>query len=209
MAEHAQPVPTAEGDGASLRARLGACTVAVIGCGGLGSNAAQMLVRSGIGRLVLADFDRVEPGNLDRQFFFRDQIGMLKTEALAANLHRIRPEVELVLVSERVTEDTLGEVVRGADAIIEAVDTAEAKAMIVNTCMRDIPDVPLVTASGLAGHGSTNDIVTRRLADNLYVVGDLTSDVRSGLPLLASRVTAAAAAEAHTAIRVLLGCPEP
>jgi len=194
---------------AELRARLRACTVAIIGCGGLGSNAAQMLVRSGIGRLVLVDHDRVEEDNLNRQFFFRDQIGMLKTEALAENLRRIQPDVDLSLMTERVSSQTLIELVRSADVIIEAVDTAEAKAMIMDVCTRDLPDVPLVTASGLAGHGSANAIVTERLSDNLYVVGDLTSDVRSGLALFASRVGVAAAAEAHMVVRLLLGYPEP
>ena len=195
--------------GAEVRARLAACTVAIIGCGGLGSNAAHMLVRAGIGRLILIDFDRVEEDNLNRQFFFRDQVGMLKTEALAESLRRIGYDSELVLATERVTGDTVKGLVRGADAIIEAVDTAEAKAMIIEACMRDLPDVPLVAASGLAGYDTINAIATERLADRLYVVGDLTSDTRTGLPLVAPRVCAAAAAQAHAVVRVLLGFPDP
>jgi sulfur carrier protein ThiS adenylyltransferase len=200
---------SAQFGGGDLRARLATCTVAIIGCGGLGSNAAQMLVRTGVGRLVLVDFDRVEEDNLNRQFFFRDQVGMLKTEALAENLRRIGLDVELLLVTERVTPATLVGLVRGADAIIEAVDTAETKAMIMDICTRDVPDIPLVTASGLAGFGSANAMVTERLAENVYVVGDLTSDVRAGLPLCASRVGAAAAAQAHVVVRILLGYQEP
>lgn len=194
---------------ADLRARLAACTVAIIGCGGLGSNAAQMLVRAGVGRLILIDFDRVEADNLNRQFYFRDQVGVPKTQALAENLRRIGFDVELVLVTERVSAATLVALVGDADVIIEAVDTAEAKAMIIDVCTRDLPGMPLVTASGLAGYGSANAIVSERLAENLYVVGDLTSDTRAGLPLVASRVCAAAAAEAHLVVRVLLGCPDP
>jgi sulfur carrier protein ThiS adenylyltransferase len=192
-----------------LRARLHACTVAIIGCGGLGSNVAEMLVRSGIGRLTLVDFDTVDERNLNRQFFFRDQIGMPKVIALAENLQRIRSDVRLDLVQDRVTPENLVGLVRGACAIVEAVDEAGVKAMIVNTCMAELPEVPLVTASGLAGYGSTNAIVTERMADNLYVVGDLTSDVRDGHPLFASRVMTAAAAQAHAVVRVLLGYREP
>ena len=194
--------------GAGLLARLGECTVAVIGCGGLGSNAAHCLVRAGIGGLILADFDRVEEENLNRQFFFRDQVGMPKTEALAENLRRIRPDVELVLVSERLTEANLLVAVRGADAIIEAVDTAETKAMIMNVCTEQLPGVPLAAASGLAGCGPADAIVTERLSENLWVIGDLTSDVRDGLPLVAPRVCVAAAAQAHAVVRVLLGLTE-
>ncbi len=83
-----------------------------------------------------------------------------------------------------------------------------SKADIVRVCASDLPRIPVVTASGLAGYGPANDIVTERLAENLLVVGDLTSDVRDGLSLLASRVTVAAAHEAHAVIRLLLGCGE-
>jgi sulfur carrier protein ThiS adenylyltransferase len=201
-------VPSAALDSES-RARLHGCTVAIIGCGGLGSNVAEMLVRSGVGRLTLVDFDTVDERNLNRQFFFRDQIGMPKVIALAENLQRIRSDVRLDLVQDRVTPENLVGLVRGACAIVEAVDEAGVKAMIVNTCLAELPDIPLVTASGLAGYGSTNAIVTERMADGLYVVGDLTSDVRDGHPLFASRVMAAAAAQAHAVVRVLLGYREP
>jgi len=191
------------------RAPLRCATVAIIGCGGLGSNVAAMLVRSGVGSLVLIDFDRVEEDNLNRQLFFQDDIGRFKAEAIADTLRRIAPSVKLEVVVERVTADTIIDVVRGADVIVEAVDTVGDKAMIANTCTSALPETPLVTASGLAGTASANDIVTERIADNVYLVGDLASDVRTGLPLFASRVMVAAAHEAHMVIRVLLGDPEP
>ncbi len=194
---------------ADLRSALRQAKVAIIGCGGLGSNVAAMLVRSGVGELTLVDFDRVEEDNLNRQMFFRDDIGRLKAEALADILRRIDPSVLLKVVVERVAADTLVDLVREADVIVEAVDTAGDKAMIVNTCTTELPDTPLVTVSGLAGSDSANRIVTERIADNVYLVGDLESDVRSGLTLYASRVMVAAAHEAHVVIRVLLGQLEP
>jgi len=192
-----------------MRARLAASSVAIIGCGGLGSNAAAMLLRSGVRTLTLVDFDVVEESNLNRQLYFRDQLGRPKVEALADTLLRIDPDARLTLVRERMTEANLVGFVRDADVVIEAVDGAEAKAMIVNVCMRELPTTPLVTASGLAGVDSANSIVTERPCEDLYLVGDLTSDVRAGLPLLASRVMVAAAHEAHAAIRRLLGFDEP
>jgi sulfur carrier protein ThiS adenylyltransferase len=194
---------------AELRARLAASSVAIVGCGGLGSNAAAMLLRSGVRTLTLIDFDRVEESNLNRQLFFRDQLGRLKTEALAETLLRIDPDADLTLFSERVTPENLPGLAAGADVIIEAVDGAETKAMIVNVCMDALPGIPLVTASGLAGYESANAIVTERPAEGLYLVGDLTSDACAGLPLLASRVMVAAAHQAHAAIRCLLGLVEP
>lgn len=205
--ERVQPVPDPADptDDEALRKRLFTSHVAIIGCGGLGSNAAAMLVRSGVGRLTLIDFDVIEESNLNRQLFFRDQLGRPKTEALAETLLRIDPDVRLDLVTGHVHEDNLLATVGHSDVVIEAVDRADVKAMVANIMLRDAPHIPLVSASGLAGFDSANDVVTERLAENFYLVGDCTSDVRHGLPLLASRVMVAAAHQAHVAIRVLLG----
>lgn len=201
--------PIAPDDDAGVRMQLAASHVAIIGCGGLGSNAAAMLVRSGIGALTLVDFDVVEESNLNRQLFFRDQLGRPKTAALAETLLRIQPEVTLHLHQVCATESGLLELIGDADVVIEAVDTAESKAMIANTLLRERPRLPLVSASGLAGFDTANSVVTERVAENFYLAGDHTSDVRDDLPLLASRVMVAAAHEAHAAIRILLGHPEP
>jgi sulfur carrier protein ThiS adenylyltransferase len=168
-----------------------------------------MLVRCGVGELTLVDFDVVEESNLNRQMFFRDQLGMPKTQALRDTLLRINPQIALRIHQECVTSDNLIELVGGADVVIEAADRAEVKAMIANTALTVLPDVPLVSASGLAGFDSANEVVTERIADGFYLVGDQRSDVRMGYSLLASRVMVAAAHEAHAAIRILLGYPEP
>jgi sulfur carrier protein ThiS adenylyltransferase len=204
---HSHPVPATE-EYRDLRAELGRKRVGIVGCGGLGSNAAWMLVRSGIGTLVLADHDLVEEANLDRQFFFRDQVGMPKTEALSINLIRIDPRVRLELFQAHVGERNFAEIFPGIDLLIEAVDSAHDKAMLVAVCSEQLPGVPIVSASGLAGYGSTNDIVTRHLMGNLWMVGDLVSEVSVEHPLFASRVCVAAGHEAHMAIRILLGYPE-
>lgn len=196
-------------DDPAVRARLAESHVAIVGCGGLGSNAANMLVRSGVGTLTLIDFDVVDESNLNRQLFFRDQLGMPKTDALAETLRRIAPHLTLNLHAECATQENLVSLVGDADVVIEAADRVEVKAMVPNVIMRELPMVPVVAASGLAGIDSANRIVTERLAGGYYVAGDLSSDVRHGLPLLASRVMAAAAHEAHAAIRILLGYDEP
>ena len=66
-------------------------SVGIAGAGGLGSNVAVALARAGIGRLVIADFDRIEPSNLNRQQYFVDQVGERKVEALRENLLAINP----------------------------------------------------------------------------------------------------------------------
>lgn len=196
-------------DESAVRHRLACAHVVIVGCGGLGSNCAMMLVRAGLGTVTLIDFDTVEESNLNRQHFFREHIGVRKTEALADMLRRIAPETTIHVIDELMTEDNLLASVDGADIVVEAVDSAETKAMIANVTLRHSPHIPLVAASGLAGFASANDVVTERIAENFYLVGDLRSDVRDGLPLLASRVMVAASHQAHVAIRILLGHPEP
>lgn len=195
-------------DQSAVRARLAQTRVGVIGAGGLGSNIALMLVRSGVRALTIADFDRVEPSNLNRQMYFPDQLGRMKVQAISETLLRLEPGLDLRLVSERVTEANLAPLFGDVDVLIEAVDSAEGKAMLVRTASTQLPDTPFVWASGLAGCGSANDIVTQRIGETVWVVGDLEADVRDGLPLLSSRVMVAAAHEAQIAIRILLGMPE-
>lgn len=196
-------------DDAGLRARLAAAHVAIVGCGGLGSNAANMLLRSGVGELTLIDFDVVEESNLNRQLYFHDQVGQPKTEALAETLRRIKPAARLTLHQVCVTAESLPPLVADADVVIEAVDRAEAKAMVSNAVLGGLPGIPLISASGLAGLDSANHICTERVMDTFYLVGDLHSDVRHGHSLFASRVMTAAAHQAHAAIRILLGYTEP
>jgi sulfur carrier protein ThiS adenylyltransferase len=195
-------------DQAEVITRLSSSVVGIIGLGGLGSNAAMMLARSGVRRFVLADFDRVERGNLNRQLYFEDQIGRPKTDALAETLRRIQPGIELRIVGERVEPGNLARLFAGVDVLLEAVDSAEDKAMIVATAADELREVPLVWTSGLAGCGSANSIRTLRVGDGVWVVGDLEADIRDGLPLLAPRVMVAAAHQAHIAARILLGMPD-
>jgi sulfur carrier protein ThiS adenylyltransferase len=192
-----------------LRARLARGHVAIIGLGGLGSNAAAMLVRCGVRHLTLVDFDTVEESNLNRQLYFRDDIGRPKTESLAALLRRIEPGLDLMLISDRVEADDVVAIGGTVDVLMEAVDCADTKAMILNACAQHLPDLPVVAASGLAGSDSANSVVTEPISQRVWMVGDLTSDVTSGLPLVASRVMVAAAHEAHAVVRLLLGCDGP
>jgi len=190
---------------AEVRARLASGHVVVLGCGGLGSNVAVMLVRASVRRLTLVDFDVVAEDNLNRQHFFERHIGRPKTEALAEVLAEIGPTLDLRLHTETIEADNLLAFVEGADVIVEAVDTAEAKALIADVCTRYLPETPLVSVSGLAGYGQANSISTMQITDTFYVVGDLESDIRQGHSLLASRVMVAAAHQAHQVVRLLLG----
>lgn len=162
----------------------------IAGCGGIGSNAASMLARSGVMKLTVADFDRVEPGNLNRQFFFADQIGRSKAAALRENLRRINPKISVDSHNVRVSPENLREVFGDCDILVEAFDDAEAKAMLIEEWSSVFPEKLLVACSGVAGTGNHCRIVTRR-AENLYIVGDGTSNLSKGT--FSARVMAVAA----------------
>ena len=192
-----------ERHGEDVQKKFSVATVAICGLGGLGSNIAISLVRAGVGKLILIDFDRVDITNLHRQQYKANQIGMNKTDALRDNLLEITPYIELEMHTERVTEENAAQLLRDADIICEAFDDAEAKATLTNLVLETMPDKYLVAASGMAGMGSANTIQTRRISKRFYICGDGTSDVSEVGSLIASRVMLCAAHQAHTVLRIL------
>lgn len=189
--------------GKDLQDRFSSAVVAVCGLGGLGSNIAISLARSGIGRLILIDFDRVDVSNLHRQQYKASQVGCYKTDALSANLKEISPYIELQTHTVKITSDNFAELLRDADIVCESFDNAEAKAMLTDALLETMPEKYLVAASGMAGIGPANNIHTRRLTKHFYLCGDEVSDAANGIGLVAPRVMLCAAHQAHTVLRIL------
>jgi len=181
---------------------LASVCVGIAGAGGLGSNAAANLVRSGICRLMVADFDRVAPSNLNRQFFFIDQVGMKKVTALEANLKRINPGLEMQTWDIRLDAGNVGHVFEHCHIIVEALDRAQDKKMMADTFMAD-PRL-LVCASGIGGWGGSDRIRTRRVRDSVYLVGDGHSEVSEAMPPTAAVVGIAAAKQADVVVERIL-----
>ena len=177
--------------------------VGIAGAGGLGSNVAMLLVRAGMKKLVIADFDTVNESNLNRQFFFRHQLGEKKIDALAANLHLIEPALTLELHDVRLSPENADWVFAGCQIIVEALDSADGKAMLLHALLP--LGKPVVSAMGLAGWGRSNDIRVRKVGRNLILVGDQTRDVRDGFAPVGVRVTIAAAMQANSVVSLLLG----
>lgn len=191
--------------GTALAARLQAATVAVCGLGGLGSNIALALARAGVGRLLLLDFDRVDLSNLHRQQYKAAQIGQYKTAALAQNLQEIAPYLQTDLRTVRVTADNLADLLAPADIVCEAFDEPEAKAMLVEGVLTQMPEKYLLAASGMAGLGSGNMIRSRRVSPHFYLCGDEVSDVADCGALFAPRVMLCAAHQALLVVRIIAG----
>ncbi|MBI9020415.1 MAG: sulfur carrier protein ThiS adenylyltransferase ThiF [Verrucomicrobia bacterium] len=187
-----------------VHARLKAATVGIAGLGGLGSAIAVALARVGVGKLILADFDVVEPSNLNRQQYFVDQIGRLKTEALVSNLRKINPYVQLEAHAIKLTPETVLPTFGTADVMIEAFDRADQKAMLLQAFTAQRPDVPFIGASGMAGFGPEETIGIKKMGRNIYIVGDLETGARPGCGLMAPRVGIVASMQANLALRLIV-----
>ena len=187
-----------------IRTRLQDKVVGIAGCGGLGSNCAVALARVGVGRLVIADYDKVDESNLNRQYFFADQVGQAKVLALKENINRIDPLIKVETHEIRLDEKNIPLIYRDCDVIVEAFDLAEMKQMIVETVLEKMPDHYLVCGNGLAGWGDNNSI-RGTVSGRLHIFGDVTIEVSDEFPPLAPRVGIVANMQANQVLEILLG----
>ena len=183
--------------------RIRGVRVGIAGAGGLGSNCAWMLVRSGFTEFVIVDHDRVEASNLNRQFYFASQVGQPKVAALRQNLLAIHPAVSVQTVETRVLAVNAVSLFAACHAVIEAFDEAGDKKMLIEALLPSGKFV--VAASGIAGHGDSDRITTRGLKPNLFLVGDMVSETSEDCPPFAPCVTLAAAKQADLVLHWALG----
>ena len=114
--------------GADAVAKLARAHVVVLGVGGVGSWAAEALVRAGIGELTLVDFDRIAPSNLNRQVHaLTSTIGRLKVEVMAERLIQINPALTIHTHAERLLPEALPDYLADGDFTIDCIDDVQAK----------------------------------------------------------------------------------
>ncbi|URZ03685.1 sulfur carrier protein ThiS adenylyltransferase ThiF [Clostridium felsineum] len=178
--------------------------VGIAGLGGLGSNVAVSLARIGIGRLLLVDFDVVEPSNLNRQHYFIKHIGMKKTEALKQIISECNPFVKVDTIDAFISEENVEEIFKAVDIVVEAFDNPICKSELVNSVLTKMKDKKIVGASGMAGYFTSNSIVTKKINENFYLVGDGENEAKVGLGLMAPRVSIAANHEANAVLRIIM-----
>jgi len=184
--------------------KLKKAKVCILGLGGLGSNVAVLLARSGIGYLKLVDFDIVEASNLNRQQYRISHIGIKKTKAMKSIIREINPFVEVDILDIKVDRENIYSIVGDIEIVVEAFDRAETKAMILEELLTNKNKI-VVSASGMAGLGSANEIVTKKIKDNFYLVGDNYSDYEEYLGIMSTRVMICAAHQANVVLRLILG----
>ena len=188
-----------------LNLALSKAVIGVAGLGGLGSNIALSLARVGVKKLVLADFDVVEPSNLNRQQYFVRHIGLKKTQALKELINDVNPFVEVETHDIFLDEKNVASVFGECEILCEAFDNVDGKAMILNEAGASLKEKKIIGASGMAGYFSSNLIKTIKFAKNVYLCGDLTNEAKIGQGLMAPRVAVCANHEANLAIRLLMG----
>ncbi|MGV1098132.1 sulfur carrier protein ThiS adenylyltransferase ThiF [Thiovibrio sp. JS02] len=191
-----------------VQVRLQESIVGILGLGGLGSQVAVALTRMGVGTLLIADYDVVEPTNLNRQHYFLEQIGQKKVAALRETLARVNPYVAVVGIDRRLDEEDIAKEFSGVHALVECFDDPAMKAASLRAALRHLPGVFYVCSSGVAGYAENNLLKTRRLYPGIYMVGDGESAAAPGQGLMAARVGIAAHQQANQVVRLLLGVEE-
>ena len=187
-----------------VKNHLSKFTVGIAGAGGIGSNCAVALARSGVGTLVIVDYDVIETPNLNRQYYFKSQVGLMKTVALEENIRNIDPEVKVISHQKKLDKFNIAEIFSGCNIIVEAFDSSEMKEMLIETVQILIPGIPIIVGSGMAGWGKTNEITSRKIDDTLYVCGDEYSEVSDNLPPIAPRVAIVANMQANVVVGLLM-----
>ena len=137
--------------------------VLVVGLGGVGAYAAEMIARAGVGRMTIADADTVNVSNINRQLAaLHSTVGMPKAEVLSARLRDINPEIELTVVNEYIRDERTYELLDSArfDYVVDAIDTLSPKlALILASLERGYP---LVSSMGA---GAKTDPTLLEIAD--------------------------------------------
>ncbi len=178
-------------------------TIGIAGCGGLGSNCAVALARVGVGKLIIADYDIIEESNLNRQYFFYDQIGKIKSESLKYNIKKINKNIDVISHNIFIENENFKEIFNECDLVIEAFDKTESKEMIIKAMNQFFPDKKLIMGIGMSGWGK-NDIIKETRYDNIIICGDQENEISDDFPPLAPRVGIVANMQANVALELLL-----
>ncbi|MBR5034873.1 MAG: tRNA threonylcarbamoyladenosine dehydratase [Bacteroidales bacterium] len=149
--------------GEDALSRLASSTVAVVGVGGVGAYAAEMLARAGVGRLVLLDCDVVSPSDKNRQLLATDSaMGQPKVDVLSARLKDINPEISIDIIAEYLTEENVPALLDAykIDFLVDAIDTLSPKLALIEYCVKG--GIPHVSSMGA---GAKYDATKVRLTD--------------------------------------------
>lgn len=147
--------------------------IGIAGLGGIGSNVGWLLVRSGITDLKIVDFDRVEDSNLNRQFYFKNQVGLYKVDALEENLKSINPRINLKKEIILLTPENISGCFEDCNIVVEGFDKAESKAMLIEELLS--AGKKIYSANGVAGL-NINSVKSQCFGKKVFTAGDFETD---------------------------------
>ena len=173
-------------------------TVAVLGCGGLGSQVAWILARLGVGKLILYDFDVVEASNLNRQNYSVSDIGKKKAQATAERIKDWLPHVCVEARDEFVDAEVLEGIEAEADIVVEAYDGVQSKIEAFDFFQDH--DTPYVCTTGVAG---PEGALGRKDFGHIHMVGDFNGEDRRDCYL--PKVMTIAAMECQVVFELMIG----
>ncbi len=177
-------------------------TVAIVGAGGLGGRVSELVVRMGIGNIILIDYDEFSVSNINRQLFCNSEnLGQKKVDVISAELIKINQELMIETHSQMLTNDNAKQLLIGADIVVDALDNIEARLIVEETC--DVLGIPLI-------HGAVNEWQAQvavvypksRLMHKLY--GKHKNTKRPPISVLSSVCSLTASLQATLVLEVLL-----
>jgi sulfur carrier protein ThiS adenylyltransferase len=176
--------------------------IGIGGAGGLGSNCAMMLVRSGFNHLEIIDQDVIDPSNLNRQQFYAAEIGLPKVDTLKKRLLEINPDAHILIHRAKWHEGNAESFFRGFDYIVEAFDVTDWKHRFVQYYAPRF--AVIISGVGMAGLIEKKPMTVKKIG-NIYICGDRSTDSAQGHPPMAPRVTQCAAMMAEIILDLTLG----
>lgn len=179
--------------------KMNRASLVIFGSGGLGSNIANMIVRSGLGKLYIFDYDKVEITNLNRQNYDLGDLGRDKLEATKEKLLKINPKLDISIRKLKVDRENIGDILKLSNIFVEALDGETDKAMLFDV-FSSLDDKYLVSASGISGIRDFLDIRVKRFG-NISIFGDFKSS--EGLGLYSPKVNLYASLQALEVLNII------
>ena len=198
-----------DGIGSAGQERLLGAFAVIVGCGALGSTAANLLARAGVGRLLIVDRDYVEASNLQRQMLFdeADAAGSLpKAVAAERHLRRINSDVRVEGRVDDVSPDNVETLVSGAGVVLDGTDNFETRYLLNDACVK--LGVPWIYAAAVGSYGVTMPVLPGRTACLACIFPqppEAPGETCDTAGILASAATVAAAVQVADALKILSG----
>ncbi len=188
--------------------KLNTASVLIIGVGGLGTTASLFLANSGIGNIILNDYDSVDITNLPRQILFNsDDLGKNKAEIAKKKLMQFNPNISVEALTEKLQENKLEEINLVVDVVLDCTDNLQSRLLINKVCIKS--KKPLISGAAIRYEGHIavfrNDIAIKSCYNCLYQQEDENTEDCEGSGIMAPVAGLVGTVMATEAIKILIG----